>query len=156
MYSKQPSTIVAINSYDLRNKNGASLSEKVLIRPDTSNWHKSWIDATCNFHYFHFLFKVGFYCGIVPFRIVFQRETGHYKITRLNRLQKVNLQINFVSPLNKIIHIRFYFECPGHVHFDIMPCNWKDCTLTKEIVGITSKNSPKSHSSFVPTRTSSY
>lgn len=43
-----------------------------------------------HFHYFHFYIKVGYYYGIVPFKLSLNHESGHYLISKVNQIHKVN------------------------------------------------------------------
>lgn len=43
----------------------------------------------CNFHFFHLYLKLGYYLGIVPYKIHFDNALGHHKIVKVNLFQKV-------------------------------------------------------------------
>lgn len=71
----------------------------------------SWIN--CEFHYFHFHIKMGYYCGVIPFKLRFNKDAGHYQLAKVNILQKVEILICFILDLiicRKIIASRIAFQ----------------------------------------------
>lgn len=43
----------------------------------------------CTFHYLHLYTKIGYYCGVIPFRLKFNADTTHYQLCKVNIFQKV-------------------------------------------------------------------
>lgn len=46
-------------------------------------------DKECNFHYFHFLLKVGTYCGMIPLHLSFNQANRHYQVSKMNIFLRV-------------------------------------------------------------------
>lgn len=47
----------------------------------------------CHFHYFHCYVKLGYYCGVIPFKLIFSHGTGHYQLSRVSFPLKVKIFI---------------------------------------------------------------
>lgn len=63
----------------------------------------------CKFHYFHFLLKVGTYCGMIPLQLSFNQESKHYQLSKINIFLRVCIYLQPVfSP--KFEHAFFHFS----------------------------------------------
>lgn len=72
----------------VQGKFGKKVAKKINV--DTKlEIHSQIPSAKCNFHYFHMYLKVGYYLGTIPFKLKFNRESGHYHLSKVKLLQKV-------------------------------------------------------------------
>lgn len=86
-------------------------ASKISKMPKIHNWgnecdqNKKDI-GKCKFHYFHLYLKIYYYCGVIPFKIIFNQSTGHYQLLKVNRFQMVLL---LLPPTSLLIILFIWF-----------------------------------------------
>lgn len=75
----------------------AFVTNKSLIKNDK-------VSDKCNFHYFHMLFKTGYFLGVIPFKLVLRSETGHYRLQKGTRVRMVKSGTKLIK-----LHVIFCF-----------------------------------------------
>jgi len=74
-------------NFKTQNKNQAQENNNNLYTEETQK---------CNFHYFHYYLKTGFYLCVIPFYPSYDEQNGHYRL-KTNLLQKVSINQSILT-----------------------------------------------------------